>query len=156
RVSPALVSSFIAREMRPYSHRNNALLYAEVSLPHELDAVAGSYDGPAVITWYNAAGKVIGVEEHLIGAAGYTVAGNEGAYQRIFSDYDLGDEVGRTVLALDLTGLVKQERVWHDVAADGSYLTEHEYDDIGRLARTIQPNGTIHENQYDVLGRVIA
>ena len=39
------------------------------------------------------------------------------------------------------TGLVTARRDWHDIAGNGSYETEYEYDPLGRLSRATNPVG---------------
>ncbi|TVQ55016.1 MAG: RHS repeat protein, partial [Phycisphaerales bacterium] len=158
QISPAGVSSYTVREMRPFSEAESALRYVEITLPFALGSSPETYNGPARMTWFNAAGRVIGTESYLIGAGGYTPAGvgEDPNYVRTFEDYDLGDLVARSLREYDLIGQLKSETVWHDVDDDDkSFTTLYDYDSHGRVSKVTQPNETVTATEYDVLGRVI-
>ncbi len=73
-----------------------------------------------------------------------------------------GLDVGRSTSVLSLAGLVKSVTGFHDVAntwsrgaADRSYTESYEYDGFGRRTKYTSAQGTVSEDVYDVLGRIV-
>ncbi|MGH7291958.1 MAG: hypothetical protein ACREJT_12150, partial [Myxococcota bacterium] len=73
-----------------------------------------------------------------------------------------GLDVGRSTTLLSLSGLVQSVTGFHDVgvltsrdAADRSYTETYEYDGFGRRTRHTSAQGTVNEDVYDILGRIV-
>jgi RHS repeat-associated protein len=148
RIGPNLVSTYTMRELREWPERPGFAYYAEVTLPHHISGT--SYDGPVTINWYNAGDSLIGTVDHTIGSGGYTFASG------VLTNWDEtnGAIIAQSSVVHDLSGLVEEQEVWHDVAGNRSYITEFEYDTLGRLQTTIDPLGTYTKNTYDIFDRV--
>ncbi len=159
--TPAGVKTYTLREMRESPSRPYLTYYAQVTLPHDLGS--SEYNGPASISWMNASGDQIESRTYEIDTGGYTLATGTTGYQPIMDDYDLKDgasqHLSASLVVQDPAGLVTASKVWHSIAGNGEnggvYETKYEYDDLGRLERTINSNDTVYESVYDVLDRVI-
>ncbi len=160
--SPGGVHTYIRREMRDSPDRDGIEYYAEIRLPHELSA-GSEYNGPATITWRNADNDVIATQDCEVEAA-YTFYTATSGYTWPISIYDLDEDavdlLTRSAVTHDLSGLVKETTVWHDVDAGAlepeKYVSEFTYDALGRLLHSKNPNGTYQSFTYDVLDRVTA
>ena len=148
RISPGLVSTYTVRAMQFWSERPNQIYYAEVTLPHQIDAGNDIYDGPGTSTIYNADNDVIGTYDFTIDENGYDFSSS------VLVGWHQGDDLSKSSIKHDVSGLVKAQTVWHDIANDESYETTYEYDELGRVSVAVDPLGTHTRNTYDVLDRV--
>ncbi|MEE8154260.1 MAG: RHS repeat-associated core domain-containing protein [Phycisphaerales bacterium] len=167
QVTPGDIKSYILREMRTFPGRSYIKYYAEITLPHEFGSPK-EYNGPGTITWYNGYDNVIGTSDYEIESA-YSIAGvptSQSGYTVVITDYDLdGDEGGETgqlaraEIVHDVSGLITSRAEWHSLAGlgrgSGIYTTKFFYDSLGRLDYSINPEGTVIQNTFDVLDRVI-
>ena len=154
QVTPGGVSTFTRREMRELLERPDIEYYAVVTLLHEFEESSSTvYDGPARVTWYNADDDVIRTSDWEV-TPSYTFSTASEGYTTVIDDYALGDELSRSVVDHDVSGLVSARKVWHDIGRDAYYETGYSYDALGRLQEVTDPNGTITRKVYDALNRV--
>jgi RHS repeat-associated protein len=154
-LAPGGVNRFVRREMRLFEGRPDIDFYAVVTFPHDFGNQ--TFAGPASITWMNASGSTIGESTYAIDS--YTVESPPiGDYPVVVSEYELDVELSRTEVDQDVSGLVSARREWHDVTESigtGYYETTYDYDRLGRLTKWTNPNGTVREQSYDMLDRLI-
>jgi len=159
------VSRYTLRQLRQVPEFSGTLAYyAEISLPHELLGATGPsgggprFDGPATITWFDAAGKVIRQEQRLLDANATTYSPGSLTYTLLSSS---AGTVGKSIVTLNLAGQVKSEKIWDWIdsttpANDVTNTRSYEYDKLGRLSKTTDFDGTITFNSvFDVLDRVL-
>lgn len=168
-VTPGLVSTYTLRHMFTHADRPGVFYYCELVLPHVIDAPARAYNGPAVARWYTAAGQALASGKYEVGPDGYGFgAPTQSGYPLLVTDYTLEQEIAREIVRHDISGLVKQAAIWNAVRDDdgdgvyddgpdgGVHVAISGYDAAGRLAYTVNSNGTATRFTYDVLDRVIA
>lgn len=149
---PGNVHEYVYRAMVAESvGRPGINYYSEITLPLELSD--GSFNGPAVRTWYDA-------DHHVIRRSSYEINDSQ-TYTPETGVFTLGEELTRQTTQHLLSGLVESRTVWHDIqnefvsSPDDRYETKYEYDRLGRVATVTNQVGTITRRSYDVLNRVI-
>lgn len=162
RTMPGTVKTYTVREMRELPDNDFDLqglpLYMELTLPHSLGS--NQYAGPATATWYDAADRVVMQVEYILDSDYVIETTPSQEYPVLVESYDIDFETESKQLSKRLTlrhvtGLPQKSLAWHDVDANTRYETVFDYDELGRLDFTINPNGSLTQNTYDVLDRVI-
>tara|TARA_R110002072_G_C7977582_1_gene535741 strand:+ start:15436 stop:22821 length:7386 start_codon:yes stop_codon:yes gene_type:complete len=156
---PGGVSSYYRHELRTsqiYDESGNVMInrgvpyLARLQLPHELGD--GSFDGPITISWQDANGQQIRQSSYIA-----TDGGQD--YDPIAGEFGEGVEVARRDSERILSGSLKDERVWHDLANNGTYVTSYEFDTLGRILSITDPEGGVVQygdtpvNGYDIHDR---
>jgi RHS repeat-associated protein len=149
------VSTYTVRQLRAsQTAHSDVKYYAEVILPHELLGLTGpsngeKFNGPAHVTWMDAAGKVIREEDRLVSTSA--------AYNPRDLTFTLeSTTVGKRTVDLNLAGQVKSETVWDWVSPELAFTRQFKYDLVGRLESTEDADGTFTLNSsFDVLDRVL-
>ncbi|MBX3323476.1 MAG: RHS repeat protein, partial [Phycisphaeraceae bacterium] len=157
-IAPGGVARYTRREMRCNSLRSGTLYLATIDLPHRL--LDDSFDSLASVNWVNAGGQAIRSSDYTLDPteeydplAGLYEFESTPIGQTPLTDAPQG-EVSRRVVHHSIAGLVTQIQEWEDVSGGAWNTTSLSYDSLGRLARRIDPNGTITEHEYDVMDRV--
>ncbi|MDX9911477.1 MAG: RHS repeat-associated core domain-containing protein [Phycisphaerales bacterium] len=157
RTEPSGVAHAYSHELKSIELRPYFLYPATISLPMALSGGGVAFDGPATVSWSNAAGKSIGVSTYTPQTSSYSVLPDpetplDGEYVPMFS---LNTELSRNRILHSHAGIVLASLQFHDVAGTGLYASVMEYDQLGRVTRIVDAMGTAIERDYDVLNRVI-
>lgn len=149
---PDQTTGYLAERGVPY--------YATVHFPHEL--VGGGFDGPVSINWTDSAGRGLRSSSYIVDLGG-------GSYDPLASSLAglyRGDEVQRSDTELMINGLPIRNLSWHNIgtllATSGAYETQYEYDALGRMSKSIDPEGGVMQYGdpsnigYDILDRPLS
>ncbi len=129
------------------------------------NATTGTTTGPTQVTREDYAGSYL---ETLTMAATPAVSGSTGSYvptgaETISAIQTLSrtymDNAGRPIEKDDyfsFSGVTYSTAKYLGTAGTNYYVTSYGYDDIGRLAHVVDPNGTITDTYYDALGRPVS
>lgn len=160
QTSPAGVNTYTRRELRECADHPGLEYLAIVTLPHELGS--SDHAGPASIRWVNASGAEIAAWDCPITGT-YDISSGGEPWPQVITDYAISTStsslLARASTERNVAGQAISRTAWHDPSGAGpdagKVITKFFHDPVGRLDYTINAVGTVTQQLYDVLDRVV-